>query len=151
MIHSSEMCPSQRHKKITGLKLARLTQIIASRLFAAATILLILDLKALSASSDDHWYFTAEGVPAEVWAKKYRKLASDQILFALLWEPTLVALYHTAEHLEMSDPKTGQVNEEAKAWSEKRNVLGFFDGRPIQILPPHPMGFGVGMPPEYES
>ena len=228
MIHSSEMCPSQRHKKITGVRLARLTQIIASRLFAAATILLILDLKALSASSDEHWYFTAEeieaayqyqenygvrlrhplrakecllgreefvatyrgkeflapcrfitettrhlkemlsigaakylfpldadhahlGVPAEVWAKKYRKLASDQILFALLREPTLVALYHTAEHLEMSDPKTGQVNEEAKAWSEKRNVLGFFDGRPIQILPAHPMGFGVRMPPEYES
>ena len=29
-----------------------------------------------------------------MWAKKYRKLASDQILFALLREPTLVALYH---------------------------------------------------------
>jgi hypothetical protein len=222
------MCFSQCYKKITGWSLARLTQIMPSRLFAAATILLILDVKALSASRDDHWYFTAEeveaayqyqenyggrirhplggkecllgrkefvatymgkeffvpcrfitettrhlkemlsigaakylfpldadhahlGVPAEVWAKKYSQLPSDQILFALLREPTLVALYHTAEHLEISDRKTGRVNEEAKAWREKRNVLGFFDGRPVQVLPPHPMGFGVGMPPGYES
>jgi hypothetical protein len=75
----------------------------------------------------------------------------NQILFALLREPTLVALYHTAEHLKIRDPKTGKINVEVKQWKEKRNVLGFFDGRPIQILPPHPMGFGVGMPAQYES
>jgi hypothetical protein len=34
---------------------------------------------------------------------------------------------------------------------EKRNVLGFFDGRPIKILPPNPKGQGVGMPAEYNS
>jgi hypothetical protein len=63
------------------------------------------------------------GVPAEVWAKKYSQLPSDQILFALLREPTLVALYHTAEHLEISDRKTGRVNEEAKAW--RRNATSW--------------------------
>ena len=90
-------------------------------------------------------------IPMELWATKYSKLPSEQILPALLREPQLVALYHTAEHLEISDPKTGSVNEEAKAWKEKRNVLGFFDGRPIRILPPHPAGHGVGMPAGYNS
>ena len=90
-------------------------------------------------------------IPMELWATKYSKLPSEQILPALLLEPQLVALYHTAEHLEISDPKTGSVNEAAKAWKEKRNVLGFFDGRPIQILPPHPAGHGVGMPAGYNS
>ena len=66
-------------------------------------------------------------------------------------ETQLVALYHTAEHLEISDPKTGAVDEAAKKWKEKRNVLGFFDGRPIRILPPHPAGHGVSMPAGYNS
>jgi hypothetical protein len=91
------------------------------------------------------------GIPTELWTSKYSKLPSEQIWFALLREPKLIALYHTAEHLEVSDPKTGKVNDEAKAWKEKRNVLGFFDGRPIEILPPHPAGHGVGMPPGYNS
>ena len=90
-------------------------------------------------------------IPMELWATKYSKLPSEQILSALLREPQLVALYHTAEHLEISDPKTGAVNEAAKAWKEKRNVLAFFDGRPIRILPPHPAGHGVGMPAGYNS
>ena len=77
-------------------------------------------------------------IPMELWVTKYSKLPTEQILPALLREVQLVALYHTAEHLEIAQPKTGVVNEAAKAWKEKRNVLGFFDGRPIRILPPHP-------------
>ena len=42
-------------------------------------------------------------IPMELWATKYSKLPSEQILSALLREPQLVALYHTAEHLEISD------------------------------------------------
>jgi hypothetical protein len=90
-------------------------------------------------------------IPMELWATKYSKLPSDQILSALFRETQLVALYHTAEHLEISDPRTGAVNESAKAWKEKRNVLAFFDGRPIRILPPHPAGYGVSMPPGYNA
>ena len=30
-------------------------------------------------------------------------------------------------------------------------MLGFFDGRAIEILPPHPAGHGVGMPLGYNS
>jgi hypothetical protein len=80
------------------------------------------------------------GIPAELWTSKYSKLPSEQIWLALLREPKLIALYHTAEHLDIRDPKTGKVNNEATAWKEKRNVLGFFDGRAIEILPPHPAG-----------
>ena len=90
-------------------------------------------------------------IPMELWATKYSKLPAEQILPALLRETQLVALYHTAEHLEISDPKTGAVDEAAKKWKEKRNVLGFFDGRPIRILPPHPSGHGVSMPAGYNS
>ena len=90
-------------------------------------------------------------VPAKLWETQYSKLPAEQVLFALMRDPELVALYHTAEHLRVSDPTTGKVNSEAKAWKDKRNVLAFFDGRPIRILPPHPAGHGVGMPAAYNA
>lgn len=91
------------------------------------------------------------GVPIAAWKEKYRHLPPDQIVRAMLRDPGLVALYHTAEHLRVTDRSTGAVNPEAKAWQEKRNVLGYFDGRPIKILPPHPRGQGAPMPAEYYS
>jgi hypothetical protein len=91
------------------------------------------------------------GVPMEVWNSKYKNLPVEQVFPAILREPGLVALYHTAEHLRVSDRKTGAVNAEAKAWQEKRNVLGYFDGRPIKILKPDPKGSGVAMPEDYYS
>jgi len=90
-------------------------------------------------------------IPAELWEKKYRGLPKDNILPALLTEPALVALYHASEHLTIVDPRTGKENLDAKAWKEKRNVLGFYDGRPIKILPPDPTGAGVSLPKTYFS
>jgi hypothetical protein len=104
--------------------------------------------KYLFALDADHAHLA---IPTELWATEYSKLPSERILPALLRDPRLVALYHTAEHLEISHRKTGAINPEAKAWKEKRNVLAFFDGRPIRILPPHPAGHGVGMPAGYNS
>jgi hypothetical protein len=75
--------------------------------------------------------------------------AAEEIFSAILRDPGLVALYHTAEHLRITDRKTGFVDPEAKAWQEKRNVLGFFDGRPMRILTPQPNGQGVSMPEDY--
>ena len=106
----------------------------------AAKYLFALDL--------DHAHLA---LPADLWEKKYSKLPREKLLPALLREPTLAALYHTAEHLTIADPKTGKVNPEAMEWKEKRNVLGFYDGRPIRVLPPHPTGSGVGVPEPYES
>jgi len=91
------------------------------------------------------------GVPIAVWNKKYQHLPPSEVLPAILRDPGLVALYHTAEHLRITDRKSGAVNPQAKSWQEKRNVLGYFDGRPIQILIPHPNGQGVSMPEGYYS
>jgi hypothetical protein len=91
------------------------------------------------------------GVPMAAWKEKYQHLPPEKVVAALLRDPGLVALYHTAEHLRVTDRATGAVNQEAKAWQEKRNVLGYFDGRPNQILQPHPTGQGAPMPQEYYS
>jgi hypothetical protein len=85
------------------------------------------------------------------WNEKYKHLPAAELLPALLRDPELVALYHTAEHLRITDRETGAVDPEAEAWQEKRNVLGYFNGRPIDILPPHPTGQGVAMPEGYYS
>lgn len=88
-------------------------------------------------------------IPLELWEKKYRWLPKDALLAALLEEPMLAALYHTAEHLIVAEDESVKYSEEIKKWKEKRNVLGFYDGRPNQILPPDPRGFGVGAPSSY--
>lgn len=90
-------------------------------------------------------------VPTDLWEQKYSKLSPTEVLPAILEEPGLVALYHTAEHLGTADPKTGKLNPNDKAWKDKRNVLGFYDGRKIEILPPNPAGAGVGVPEIYHS
>jgi hypothetical protein len=91
------------------------------------------------------------GVPISSWRKKYQHLPTDEVVPALLQDPELVALYHTAEHLRARDRKTGEIDREAKAWLDKRNVLGRFDGRSVEILPPHPEGQGMPMPEAYYS
>jgi hypothetical protein len=91
------------------------------------------------------------GVPMAAWKEKYQHLPPDKAVAALIRDPGLVALYHTAEHLRVTDRVTGEIHQEAKAWQEKRNVIGYFDGRPIKILAPHPSGQGAAMPEEYYS
>ncbi|MGZ8436151.1 MAG: hypothetical protein ACXW6T_17940, partial [Candidatus Binatia bacterium] len=77
-------------------------------------------------------------VPADVWNEKYSKLPSAQLMAALLREPKLVALYHTAEHLQPGAGENQTYDAGVKHWRAQRNVLAFFDGRPLQVLPPHP-------------
>lgn len=89
-------------------------------------------------------------IPRTSWREKYRDLPSEQILPALIRDPELVALYHSAEHLKV-ESKGGRVNPALRQWQSKRNILGFFDGRPIKILPPHPEGNGVSIPTKYWS
>jgi hypothetical protein len=91
------------------------------------------------------------GVPLELWESKYKNLPAAEVIPAILREPRLVALYHTAEHLRITDRRTGAVDKAARSWKSKRNVLGFFDGRAIEILPPEPMGRGASMPDGYYS
>ena len=91
------------------------------------------------------------GISKTLWRERYSKLPGEKILPAMMEDPELVALYHSAEHLTAVDPKTKKVNPAAKEWLEKRNILAFYDGRPITILSPHPQGNGVSLPERYHS
>lgn len=90
-------------------------------------------------------------IPKFAWRAKYSRLPSGKILPALLKDPRLVALYHSAEHLMPAHSVRATVNPEVEEWREKRNILGFYDGRPIKILEPHPNGAGVSVPENYWS
>ncbi len=74
-------------------------------------------------------------VPADVYANKYRQLPREEIMPSLLSEPTLVAIYHTAVHL---NPEVGDNGLGIGAWSKKRTVTGFYDGRPNRVTSPRP-------------
>jgi hypothetical protein len=90
-------------------------------------------------------------IPKSSWRAKYSRLPSGKILPAILKDPRLVALYHSAEHLMPVNPMRTTVNRAVDGWREKRNILGFYDGRPIEILEPHSNGSGVSVPNEYWS
>jgi hypothetical protein len=106
----------------------------------AARYLFFLDL--------DHAHLA---IPKFSWRTKHSKLPSAKILPAMLKDPRLVALYHSAEHLMPVDPVCATANPEVEEWREKRNILGFYDGRPIKILEPSPKGAGVSVPDNYWS
>ena len=88
-------------------------------------------------------------IPKSLWEKTYSRLPSESILPAMLKDRRMVALYHSAEHLSIQDSRTGKIDSAVREWQAKRNILGFYDGRPIVILPPHPEGQGVGVPEKY--
>jgi hypothetical protein len=70
-------------------------------------------------------------VPGDLYESKYKHLSSGELLPALLREPALVAIYHTALHLQ---PEPSNEGSRTGVWGEKRTVLGFFHGRPNQLL-----------------
>ena len=83
------------------------------------------------------------GVPLDVWNYKYNKLPRENILPALLHEPTLVAVYHTAQHLA---PVASNTNSGTSVWGQRRTVIGFYDGRRTEVLPPRSDGALAYMP-----
>lgn len=90
-------------------------------------------------------------VPLSLWESKYSHLSGDELLPALLREPELAALYHSAEHLTLLEPHNKNIDPGSRAWKEKRNIVGYYDGRPIKVLPPDPRGIGLGIPSPYYS
>ena len=71
-------------------------------------------------------------VPTKVYESQYKQLRREEVLPALLREPTLVAIYHTAVHL---DPEAGDNGSRMKLWGKNRTIIGFYDGRTNQVLP----------------
>jgi hypothetical protein len=76
-------------------------------------------------------------LPAEIYASKYAHLSREELLPALLREPRLVAVYHTAVHL---NPETGDRGSGSSAWGKKRTVAGFYDGQSNRVLSRHSDG-----------
>ena len=90
-------------------------------------------------------------IPGEIWDSEYSNVVADKSLEEALRDPRLVALYHTAEHLTISDSTNGTAISESREWRDKRNVLGFFNGRPLAILPPNPDGSAQAPPEQYRN
>lgn len=67
-------------------------------------------------------------VPADVYKSKYENLPRNEILPALLREPSLVVIYHTGIHLK----PTPSASERP---AQKHTVVGFYDGRPNLMVP----------------
>ena len=82
-------------------------------------------------------------IPADLYESKYKQLSSGERLPALLREPALVAIYHTALHLA---PEPSNSAPSASVWGEKRTVSGFYDGRPNQLLARRMDGGGYDEP-----
>lgn len=114
-------------------------------------------LKQILENGAAHYLFPLDvdhahlAVPRDLWAEKYSKLSIGEVFPELLREPKLIALYHTAEHLAIADAKTGAASGRTKEWRAKRNVLGFFDGRPVTFLPPRAVDVEHDRPEHYEK
>ena len=74
-------------------------------------------------------------VPSELWQEKYSRLPKDEILPAVLRESRLVAVYHASEALMVADSKGSGAQPNYKQPYHHRQVLGYYDGRAIEILP----------------
>lgn len=77
-------------------------------------------------ASHGHYFF----VPEEVFKLHYEGIDGAEAFRMALTDPTLGILYHNSEHLSLDDK-----NLEAPKLYQKRNVVGWNDGRPITILP----------------
>ncbi len=74
-------------------------------------------------------------VPAERYRTRYGALAGAAEVEVLARDRMLGILFHNAEHLKL-DPN----NPEDALFNARRNVLGWYDGRPLEILPSPPGG-----------
>jgi hypothetical protein len=74
-------------------------------------------------------------VPSELWEEKYSRLPKDEILSAVLRESRLVAVYHATDGLTLTDSKVAGAHPNQRQPYDNRQVLGYYDGRVIEILP----------------
>ena len=103
----------------------------------------IAHLRTASAISRTESVFPLNGdhvhlaVPSELWKAKYRRMPKDQVLSALLWEPSLVAVYHATGALARADSRGAEAALDPRQSYTNRQVIGHYDGRGVEILPNH--------------
>ena len=74
-------------------------------------------------------------VPEYIFIKEYSGMTTEEMIQNFSNEDFLGVLFHNAEHLALRNPpENGTVNPEARALIEKRNVIGWYDGRPFEVL-----------------
>ena len=74
-------------------------------------------------------------VPEHIFDREYSSLATREMIRLFANEDSLGLLFHTAEHLALRNPKNnGPVDPEAKSLIEKRNVIGWYDTRPLEVI-----------------
>ena len=101
----------------------------------------IAQLRALSELGATKFMFPVRtdhvhlAVPSELWEEKYDKLPKDEILSAVLRESRLVAVYHATDALTLADSKGAETEPNKRQPYDNRQVLGYYDGRVIEILP----------------
>lgn len=74
-------------------------------------------------------------IPDEVF-DEYYPINGAELISKYTKDDKLGALYHNTEHLTAEDPKTGKIDPIAKELLSKRSVLGWYDGRPLEITHP---------------
>lgn len=74
-------------------------------------------------------------VPEEEHSK-YSGLDDSKLIEEYAKDEKLGALYHNSEHLTAKDPKTGKIDPKAEDLIRKRSVLGWYDGRDVELTYP---------------
>ncbi len=76
-------------------------------------------------------------VPEETYMLRYSNLNTYQMIDKFVHEDSLGALFHSAEHLALRNPPgSGMIDLEAHDFIRKRNVIGWYDDNPLQIVKP---------------
>ncbi len=75
-------------------------------------------------------------VPDKIFDKYVNLKNGAEVSEAYTKDEQLGALYHNTEHLTAEDPKTGEIDPVAKELLSKRSILGWYDGRPLELTHP---------------
>ena len=76
-------------------------------------------------------------VTDQKFQQEYKGLSYIKMTEKYVHDPSLGALFHNAEHLALrSPPHTGAIDPEAQELISKRNVIGWYDGRELEIIYP---------------
>lgn len=64
-------------------------------------------------------------------------IKEDELIAEFTKKGELGILYHNAEHLALRNPpETGEIDPKAEELISKRSVLGWYDGRPLELIYP---------------
>jgi hypothetical protein len=74
-------------------------------------------------------------VPEQIFMQKYKHMETQELIKVFMHEKTLGILFHNAEHLALHNPPNSDiVDVEALELVKKRNVIGWYDGRPLEVI-----------------